>query len=393
MNHRPPATMSFWERFQRWSFTSKVLGLLCVGTLLGSLLFAYSTLASHRESLLRSIDRNLTRAAFAAGFIVGADFHDRLFTGTLPTPQEHAQNMRLLTKLTDQMDIHAVYTLIRLDDGFRLTAFNEPLFTGTFGHMGLPGFQDPFSRASEMLPAAFREREMLFEETSDGKRALRTVFLPQTTPSGRMFVIGADIEMSYIHHRLVRLAFHYASQGLLFFFVPFLIVFLLLRRASRHLLRLASLTETWIRSGFQSDPAILDGLRVLTQTHRDEVGEIGKTMLSMYESLERHVDELKRTETLREMADSEMRIARQMQRSILPGRFPPHVHSDRVEVFAHLQPAKGVGGDFFDFIFPTPDRMMIFVGDVSGKGIPAAFFMALVTTVLQTYGRPGFSPR
>ncbi len=76
----------------------------------------------------------------------------------------------------------------------------------------------------------------------------------------------------------------------------------------------------------------------------------------------------------------ELEIARRMQLSILPKAFPPR---EELEVYGQMTPAKEVGGDFYDF-FPLPgDRVGVVVADVSGKGVPAAFFMAISRTLLK----------
>lgn len=76
----------------------------------------------------------------------------------------------------------------------------------------------------------------------------------------------------------------------------------------------------------------------------------------------------------------ELEIARRMQLSILPKAFPSR---DELEVYGQMTPAKEVGGDFYDF-FPLPgDRVGVVVADVSGKGVPAAFFMAISRTLLK----------
>ncbi len=77
----------------------------------------------------------------------------------------------------------------------------------------------------------------------------------------------------------------------------------------------------------------------------------------------------------------ELEIARQMQRSILP-RNP--LHAPGVQVDAVMEPASEVGGDFYDYFLVDENRLALVVADVSGKGIPAAFFMAVSRTLLKS---------
>lgn len=77
----------------------------------------------------------------------------------------------------------------------------------------------------------------------------------------------------------------------------------------------------------------------------------------------------------------ELRIARDIQRSILPRAFPD---SGRFELFAAMTPANEVGGDFYDFFLLDDGRLGVVIGDVSGKGVPAALFMAVTRTLLRS---------
>jgi sigma-B regulation protein RsbU (phosphoserine phosphatase) len=77
--------------------------------------------------------------------------------------------------------------------------------------------------------------------------------------------------------------------------------------------------------------------------------------------------------------------------SMLPRVFPPFPERKEFELFAIVEPAKEVGGDFYDFFFVDKDTLCIIIGDVSGKGIPAALFMATSKTLLRTEALRGLS--
>ena len=79
----------------------------------------------------------------------------------------------------------------------------------------------------------------------------------------------------------------------------------------------------------------------------------------------------------------EMQAAAAIQQSILPGPLPPDSMRQRVDLHADMRPAREIGGDFFDFFLLDEDRLAFTVADVSGKGIPAALFMAVSRTVMR----------
>jgi hypothetical protein len=88
----------------------------------------------------------------------------------------------------------------------------------------------------------------------------------------------------------------------------------------------------------------------------------------------------------------ELDIARTIQQSILPRVFPPFPQRTDFEIFAEMLPAREVGGDFYDFFLLDDTHLGIVVGDVSGKGVPAALFMAISRTLLKSVALTGAPP-
>ncbi|MCU0252961.1 MAG: SpoIIE family protein phosphatase [Acidobacteria bacterium] len=91
------------------------------------------------------------------------------------------------------------------------------------------------------------------------------------------------------------------------------------------------------------------------------------------------------------LLESELDVAAHIQCSLLPSEFPPFPGRTDVDVFAQMVPARHVGGDFYDFYLVGPDRLAFAVGDVSGKGVPAALQMSLCRVLVKgaaIAGRP-----
>lgn len=87
--------------------------------------------------------------------------------------------------------------------------------------------------------------------------------------------------------------------------------------------------------------------------------------------------------------DKELEFARMIQHSMLPSIFPPYPERNEFEIFARMDPAKEVGGDFYDFYFVGKDRLAFLIADVSGKGIPAAMFMMTAKTTIKNLAESG----
>lgn len=89
---------------------------------------------------------------------------------------------------------------------------------------------------------------------------------------------------------------------------------------------------------------------------------------------------------------NDLSTAARIQQSILPQTFPPFPDRKELDLFARMVPAKEVGGDFYDFFFIDQDRLGFVIGDVSGKGVPAAIFMAVSRTLLKAIASQVVNP-
>jgi sigma-B regulation protein RsbU (phosphoserine phosphatase) len=119
----------------------------------------------------------------------------------------------------------------------------------------------------------------------------------------------------------------------------------------------------------------------LTWKRRDEFRDLAETFNIMAISLQEYMHELERETTQRERLESELRIASQMQTTLLP-EAPPAIAS--VQLAGMSEPSREVGGDFFDFLELSPTRLAIIVGDATGKGLSAALLITQCASILRT---------
>lgn len=115
------------------------------------------------------------------------------------------------------------------------------------------------------------------------------------------------------------------------------------------------------------------------------VGTQQVQLVKLVRDLREALEDKRRLITLQQ----ELEIARTMQLTILPQIFPELAELD---IAARMQPAKEVGGDFYDFFPITETRVAVVIADVSGKGIPAAFFMLITRTMLRAIAESGVGP-
>ena len=91
--------------------------------------------------------------------------------------------------------------------------------------------------------------------------------------------------------------------------------------------------------------------------------------------------------------NSELSIAQSIQSSSLPNEFPPFPDRKEFDIYASMEPAKEVGGDFYDFFFINKNKFMFLIADVSGKGVPAALFMMTIKTLINNISQMNYSPK
>ena len=89
---------------------------------------------------------------------------------------------------------------------------------------------------------------------------------------------------------------------------------------------------------------------------------------------------------------AEIQMAASIQANILPNTFPAYPNRKEFDIFATMDPAKEVGGDFYDFFMVGEDHLTMVVADVSGKGVPAALFSMIAKTMLKTQSQTAFNP-
>ncbi|MAT56623.1 MAG: serine/threonine protein phosphatase [Ignavibacteriae bacterium] len=126
-------------------------------------------------------------------------------------------------------------------------------------------------------------------------------------------------------------------------------------------------------------------------TSKDEIGELYNSFKRMQVELNNYIENLKATTAEKEKMQSELRIAHQIQMDMVPKIFPPFPERDDVDLFAVLDTAKEVGGDLYDFFFIDDERIVVLVGDVAGKGVPASLFMAVTRTLIRSKFTKGIS--
>jgi phosphoserine phosphatase RsbU/P len=205
-------------------------------------------------------------------------------------------------------------------------------------------------------------------------------FAPLPSNSWSLAVLFPQDELMADVTRLNRIVL---SLGLAGFILLLVIIFWISRSITRPLRALSRAAEQIATGNLDAElPSVKPG---------DEVGTLAESFRYMKSSLGQYLAELKETTAAKERIESELKIAHDIQMSILPKIFPPFPNRPEFDILATIVPAKEVGGDLYDFFFMDDDHLCFTIGDVSGKGVPASLFMAVTKTLIKTKATKGLS--
>jgi len=124
----------------------------------------------------------------------------------------------------------------------------------------------------------------------------------------------------------------------------------------------------------------------------DEVEQLAKSFRKMQEDILNYIRDLMTMTAEKERISAELNVATQIQADMLPRIFPPFPERGEFDIYAIMNPAKEVGGDFYDFFLVDEDHLAIVIADVSGKGVPAALFMVIAKTLIKNHAQNKESP-
>ena len=149
---------------------------------------------------------------------------------------------------------------------------------------------------------------------------------------------------------------------------------IVVKRATRPLKQLAASANEVAKGNFSAPlPKI---------KHNDEIRLLRDSFEGMQHSLSEYVEELKNTTASKAAIENELKVAHDIQMSMLPKTFPPYPERDDIDIYGTLTPAKDVGGDLFDF-YIRDEKLFFCIGDVSGKGVPASLVMAMTRSLFR----------
>lgn len=140
-----------------------------------------------------------------------------------------------------------------------------------------------------------------------------------------------------------------------------------------------------IKSG---ECSAIDLLKIKTG---DEIEHLADSIKQMELDIDHYIENLTKVTAEKERIGAELSVATNIQANMLPSIFPAFPDREEFDIYATMDPAKEVGGDFYDFFLLDEDHLALVMADVAGKGVPAALFMVIAKTLLKNAAQMGLS--
>ena len=250
-----------------------------------------------------------------------------------------------------------------------------------------------------VLKKKFQDVAALTPDTADDEMALD--MMAGKSGSRRMLKDGIDSWVFYsfvkyadwtvvvvvpeaiIHHNgntLVLLLLGILATGLL---VIYVLSHKLIHQIMKQLKRFVTAAGEMAQGNFNAE---------LPEMRSKEMDALRTAFMDMENSLARYVEELKTTAASNVAMEQELKIASDIQQQMLPKVYPPFPERTDIDIFGEVVTAKKVGGDLFDF-FIRDDKLYFSIGDVAGKGVPAALVMAVTRSMFRSASLSNTSPK
>ena len=247
----------------------------------------------------------------------------------------------------------------------------------------------------EEIDAFFKDPKdtLMYRNSSDHYGELITIADPITNDAGEIIAFAmSDIPLAFVNAAAMIFTILYAAVLAIVIIIVILVIRMVMqRRLVKPIREVSSAAEQYAISRADSGVEKNFFSRLNIQTG-DELEELSQVMADMEQEIAVYEDNLTKAAAEEERIQTELGLATAIQIGMLPQIFPPYPERKEFDIYAVMDPAKEVGGDFYDFFLIDDTHLGLVMADVSGKGIPAALFMMSSMIVINNLASEGYSP-
>ena len=298
---------------------------------------------------------------------------------TLQKDDTYDANLKMLQTLKDNNGVKYLYIQVR--NGDTVTYLYD---TTEEGEANPLGYQED---ADASLKRETGHAASIITNTKE-YGWLITYYNPITVDGKEVALVGADISMNNV----VANMFTFFINCIIFLLIltaviVFLVVLFVNKKIVSPIMGLSHITRHFVEH--QNDNWLEENINSLHIRSKDEIENLSDSIRGMDGEMKKYLQNLTTVTAEKERISTELSVATQIQADMLPRIFPPYPDRKEFDLYATMTPAKEVGGDLYDFFMIDDDHLSVVIGDVSGKGVPAALFMVISKTLIKNYAMMG----
>ena len=369
---------------------AKFAALFGAFALLVGLLICSITYVSYRSSMLEHYGNYASGVAIMVASIL--DPQELLhYAETLERDERYAVLEKELANIRESLGVKYVYVQMPMSDVECMYLFDiyspeeEPSDTllGAREYYGIENYK--LAKLAMSTGKAVKTLDITNGE--DGY--LASAFVPISLGEGQapFAYVGVDIAMDDILGFLRRYLSVIVFATTVVVILCFSVLFFLIRHSVINPIRIIA-----EKTGEFTQKMRDESFEELKIHSNDEIGNLSASVNKMFKEIRDFTWRLADETARRERVQSELDLGCSIQKGVLPRFFPPFHNCPQATIFACMNPAKEIGGDFYDFFVVNENELVVVIADVSGKGIPAALFMMVARTLIKNQALSGGAP-
>ncbi|MDF2576950.1 MAG: stage sporulation protein [Chlamydiales bacterium] len=370
----------------------KILQLVLLINIALTALFAGYSIPQMEKSAQNMIHNKLLNAAYSVFAMLRPNYFELAYAN-LNQEGEIATNLEEHTKIDQYIQdtsLAFAYTLVKKDN--KLFVASRSLLFDVLSLQKDPKGLEVTTNLTQILQPSFEHQVTQFLNISYHNNKFSTIVLPVYSSNGDCFLIAIGLQTELLTQQILNSTFkRIALLFSLLFVCSFLILAYVTKKIGAPINELNNIIKLLIKNRFRLTPKEQYALSKLEKTYHKEIYLLVQAFQRLAKELQYHLKQLNEVKTTKEKIEDELQVAQHIQMSLLPSvgaAFPSH---PRFDLYAILQPAQEVGGDMYDFFLLDKDNLVFMVGDVSGKGAPAAIFMVVAKTLIKARSVPGLT--
>lgn len=318
----------------------------------------------------RAVDARLRAVAPSVAALLPPDWHARVRRGEV-RPDEYAALVSKLTAYADAAGVFYVYSYLEREG--KLLSASTSAAPGERDGGSWTGLLEEYHQAPPQIAATLHDGVARYASYTDEFGSFRSIFT-RGEDAGGPFVVGVDVSLDELRAAARANLLRYLGAGLLVGAVVSVLGMAAGRRISRPIERLQRDIQTFADDDFANDDEGIADLRRLADQDGSETGELARTFVVMREQLMRHIDQLVSVTAEKERVTSQLAIARDIQRRLLPDK-PPAVAGFSIAGWSEA--AEQTGGDFYDWVQLPDGKLVVSIADATGHGLGPAMMASL----------------